>query len=554
MATLELATKRFPKVLKQMQFDALRPGQSEVVWNVIRGYDTLCILPTSGGKSATYQVPTLCVEGKTLIFSPLVALMKDQMESMLRKGLRADQISSGQTPRENSNALSRWQSGQIDFLLVAPERIANDEFLRTMLRHPPTLIVADEVHCVSQWADSFRPQYRILGEFISQVNPPTVLALTATCTPEIERDIREYLYLQDATKIVNYPPRENLEYISYEGKTLEDAFDAALESKLLDGKEPTVIYCGTVKNVEAIYQELKMRIPSKVLMYHGQMKPEQRNHCQSMFMRDECTVMVATNAFGMGVDKPNIRRVIHLDAPGNIEAYAQEAGRGGRDGKPSKCILYFTQKAYQLQQWFIDNKYPAFRFLEQVYKQLQEFETADGNVMITGAECAQKTDMHPMQVDACMNLLISNSIIERITPKDRFAKIKFLTEPSDKTSKNLKKYWDLLNTVSFPDNKGYYEIGLNFLADELKVLPASINAQIKKLEASSEILYEPPFRGKPIKILQPLSAFDKDFLVNRRSQLHLKLKQMKDYARTPDDKKQDFLQDYFLQLNGVKNG
>lgn len=541
--------------LRKLGFTMLREGQDKIIESLMIGDDTIGILPTSGGKSACYQIPGLCKGYKVLIFSPLVALMKDQMESMLRRGLKADQISSGQTPRENISSLNRWSQDLIQFLLVSPERMGSTEFQETMLKFPPDLLVVDEAHCVSQWADSFRPNYRMIGSFIETYNPKQVLAITATCTKEIEADIRNYLKLEHATRVLSFPVRENLHLSSRVVDCFDDAVLEAVSTIRKDPTQPTIIYCATVKNVTAVYDYLcRIGYGEKSGMYHGQLPPDQRNSVQTMFMHNKISIMVATNAFGMGVDKPNIRRVIHLDIPNSIESLSQETGRAGRDGLDSYCISYYYDQALSLQEWFIENKYPEEKYIREIYKAFPRYKKGN-SIEVTGSTLAKDLGLNSGVVDSCMNLLISNEIIERENAEDKTTTIKLESNKEDvvlKLSSQKQRFYaklvDALHSMTITTTDTF-SVPIMGLSEVMMETMTTLKNNLKALTEAGVIDYQAPFTGKPFKVLQTLDNFDFKLLALRRATSFRKLKELTQYYFIDDAIKQKFMQDYFTAIN-----
>ena len=344
-SSLSKGFENLPTVLNELGYDDLKEGQDSAVMNLMMKRDTICVMPTGFGKSAIYIVPTRAVGWKCLIFSPLVSLMKDQVESLWAKKYSAGQISSGQSNSENNQTIMDWENGELQFLLVAPERLQNDRFVKLMTDNKPDMIVVDEAHCISQWAHSFRPDYLKIGDFVKALRPDVVLALTATLTNDMETDVRDALTITEASKIVFYPKRENLVF-----KHKQYSLDL-LRYTLNDLEGSTIVYCSTKKRTHELYDTLKGNIEGDCLVYNGGMTADERTTNQNLFMSNSVKVMFATNAFGMGVDKPDIRSVIHVDIPGSIEQYVQEVGRAGRDGKISNCIYMEDDRSINTQLW-----------------------------------------------------------------------------------------------------------------------------------------------------------------------------------------------------------
>lgn len=332
-------------------YDAFRPGQSNVIENVLNRNDTLVIMPTGGGKSLCYQIPALCLDGTTIVISPLISLMKDQVDMLVSSGIQAAFINSSLSFEEVQNVMYRVRSGQIKLLYIAPERLENERFCQELAQIQVPILAIDEAHCISQWGHDFRPSYRTIQKLLTLwENKPTILALTATATNEVGQDIRELLSIeQDSTFITGFE-RDNLKFSVLLGENKEAFIKSFIKN---NANEAGIIYASTRKSVESVY-ELLARAGVKVAKYHGGMAEEDRTYEQNRFLNDEVQMMIATNAFGMGINKTNVRFVLHYNMPRNIESYYQEAGRAGRDGLPSECILLYASADEQTQRFLID--------------------------------------------------------------------------------------------------------------------------------------------------------------------------------------------------------
>jgi ATP-dependent DNA helicase RecQ len=337
---------------------AFRPGQELTIGNVLDGCDTLAIMPTGGGKSLCYQLPALELPGTTLIVSPLIALMKDQHDKLEVLGVEVLRLDSTLGPREEHAALARLMEPRPCIAYVTPERLGDAGFRSSLARVKVALFVVDEAHCISQWGHDFRPAYLGLGQAITELGHPTVLALTATAPPRVKDDILAQLDVRDAAVVDVGLHRPNLRYHVLRAST-ERKKRAVLVRLLEKYQGCGIIYAATVKNVESIAGFLEKN-GIAAGKYHGRMRARERERAQQAFM-DESNprVMVATNAFGLGVDKQDLRFVIHYNFPGSLEAYYQEAGRAGRDGHPASCVLLYQPDDKRIQSFFLGGRYPT---------------------------------------------------------------------------------------------------------------------------------------------------------------------------------------------------
>lgn len=332
--------------------DSFRDGQENIIDNISNGNDALCIMPTGGGKSICYQIPALMSDGIAIVISPLISLMKDQVTSLNQNGIRAAYINSTLTSAQQSRAIYNAMRGEYKLIYVASERLEVPAFLNLCNSIKISLIAVDEAHCVSQWGHDFRPSYLKIADFISKLdNRPVISAFTATATDAVKRDILNLLGLKNPYQITTGFDRKNLFFaVKRPQRKQKELLAIVSEHKNQSG----IIYCATRKNVEKVSDFLNDN-GYRSLIYHAGLNSEIRNRNQEDFINDRCNLIVATNAFGMGIDKPDVRFVVHYNMPKNLENYYQEAGRAGRDGENSDCILLYSPADVHTQRFFIEN-------------------------------------------------------------------------------------------------------------------------------------------------------------------------------------------------------
>lgn len=337
----------------RFQLADFRPRQRAIVEDVLAGLDTVCVMPTGAGKSLCFQLPAVMRGGLTIVISPLISLMADQVRQLKQLGIPALILNSTQTPQEQRTIIRQIVNGFEGLLYVAPERFAAPAFQWLAQRIKPRLFVVDEAHCISSWGHDFRPDYMRLAEARVQMGNPPCFAVTATATPQVRRDIVERLRLRDPRVHVTGFDRPNLNYTVHD-YTDEARKDAALIEFVRKKNGSGIIYCSTRKKTEAVCALLEERLPGRVIVqYHGGMELPERHNSQNLFMKAQEAIAVATNAFGMGINKPNIRFVVHYNIPGSLEAYYQEAGRAGRDGVTAECRLLYLARDRRTQEFFI---------------------------------------------------------------------------------------------------------------------------------------------------------------------------------------------------------
>ncbi len=336
------------------RLDGFRPHQREIITDVLAGHDVVCVMPTGAGKSLCFQLPALVLRGLTLVVSPLIALMADQVQQLRALNVPVLFLNSSQPSSEQKAVLAQLHRGFSGLLYVAPERFSAPSFQRLLPSLHPSLFVVDEAHCLSFWGHDFRPEYMRLAEIREALGTPVTAALTATATPQVRDDIVSFLKLRSPKLHVTGFDRPNLRYASRYFRADAEK-DPALIHGLAASSGTGIVYSATRRTVEELTAYLQQELAGRVVCgYHAGMPQQERKRSQDRFMQEKGAVIVATNAFGMGINKPDIRFVVHYNLPGSVEAYYQEAGRAGRDGKTADCVLYHSPRDLAIQEFFID--------------------------------------------------------------------------------------------------------------------------------------------------------------------------------------------------------
>jgi ATP-dependent DNA helicase RecQ len=386
----------------------LRDGQQRVIDSVLDGKDTLAIMPTGSGKSLCYQIPARMLEGMTIVVSPLISLMKDQLGKLQEMGIRAVQVNSSLSTDEEREALEAIASGACEIVFCTPERLAVADFVEALKKVKLDMVVVDEAHCISQWGHDFRPAYIEMAASIAALGGPPVLALTATATEDVIEDIGKQLGRPRINVINTGIYRPNLHYRVIQVTNAQERH-AQAKRLVRETAGVGIVYAATVKAAEELYQLLE-EAGESVTLYHGQLRAAERKANQDLFMEGGRRVMVATNAFGMGIDKPDTRFVIHLQIPANLEAYYQESGRAGRDGKDAQCTLLFLQDDKRVQQFFLVKHYPGANDIKAVYEAVREL--ADTGP-VTTERVEGKLGEQESRLKVCLKLLKDGRLLRQ---------------------------------------------------------------------------------------------------------------------------------------------
>ena len=397
---------------KYFGFREFLDAQEEVIAAITGGADALVVMPTGGGKSLCYQLPALLLEGTTIVVSPLIALMKDQVDALQRRGISATLINSTLSPSEQQERIRALARGEFKLVYIAPERFRSRSFLEALGQSTIALFAVDEAHCLSMWGHDFRPDYFRLGQVLETLGRPQVAAFTATATPEVRRDILTHLALREPREFVAGFARPNLKLLITH--VANEAEKYGRLNVLIREHKTGIVYCSTRKRVEAVAETLQLANISSIL-YHGGMNDEEREKAQNEFMQGRRDIVVATNAFGMGIDRADIRFVVHFDVPGSVEAYYQEAGRAGRDGEAATCELLFNHADTRVQEFFIEGSNPPLEFIAQTYEMLRREADPKNELQISIKEMALRLgdERSDMMVGSSLHVLDREGYIDR---------------------------------------------------------------------------------------------------------------------------------------------
>jgi ATP-dependent DNA helicase RecQ len=514
-------------------FREFRPGQRPIIDSVIGGRDTLAIMPTGQGKSLCYQLPALVMPGVTLVVSPLIALMKDQVDGLLDRGIPATFINSTLDPETQRDRLDGMRFGRYKLVYVAPERFRSQAFVQAMREAQISLVAIDEAHCLSQWGHDFRPDYLKLGPALEALGRPQILAATATATQEVRDDIVRQLNLRDPGVFVSGFDRPNLRYM-----VRNTPNEAAKLEKLAQivgwASGGGIVYCATRKNVEKVAEFLSQH-EQGVVAYHAGLDEAGRTAAQDRFMSGRARIAVATNAFGMGIDRSDIRFVVHYDIPGTIEAYYQEAGRAGRDGRLSYCILLFQEADRYLQEFFIEGSSPGSDVIQAVYDVL--LAEGEDQVFLSQVEIARRLPrkVNDMAIGTCLNVLERIGVIERLTRQDNLATLSMLpwAQAHVKGKLQVQVLQGLKDRFGGQLQDGV-AFDLDWLAQQTSLSREQVHQALKSLAEKGVATYMPPFHGRGVAIKQRTDlrqhGFDTGFWATKRQREMNRLERMFGYA------------------------
>ena len=533
---------------------SFRPGQKEVISAIMDGDDCLCIMPTGGGKSLCYQLPAIARPGVVLVVSPLIALMKDQVDSLTSLGLRATLINSSLETAEQHRRIDQMRAGQFDLVYIAPERLRNLRFLAAVESIEVQLLAVDEAHCISQWGHDFRPDYARLGGFRDQLGWPQTVALTATATHAVREDVVKQLQFRDPKTFVTGFARPNLRFEVTPTPSRVDKNERLLQF-MNQTPGAGIIYVSARKRCEELVQLLEPELDRKVDFYHAGLGPDDRRKIQEDFMTGDTEIIVATNAFGMGINKSDLRFVVHFNMPGSLEAYYQEAGRAGRDGKPSRCQLLFTESDRYIQEFFIENAYPSRSTVARVYRYLCELD--EDPIEITQTELKERLSLEigGEGIGACEQLLEKCGALERLLTRENLASVRLdsdapsLLDLLPKEARSRRATAQAIDGIL--DGQRFHRVffPLERLANAAGLSRNAVLRALRELNKLTSFDYVPPFRGRAIHMLnrgRPFEELEIDFatLEKRKANEMAKLECVIQYARTHSCRQCQILQ-YF---------
>jgi ATP-dependent DNA helicase RecQ len=560
---MSTANYDFDSALERFGLQSFRPGQREVISSIVEGNDCLCVMPTGGGKSLCYQLPSIFRPGLTIVVSPLIALMKDQVDSLGQKGIPAALINSTLSAGEQTERLQDVAAGKYQLVYVAPERLRNTRFLDAIRATPIQLLAIDEAHCISQWGHDFRPDYAKLGRFREWLGGVQTVALTATATARVRDDIVEVLGLKKPKQFMSGFARPNLHFGVVQKANDRDK-DEELGNFLKTQDGAGIIYAATRKRCESLVEWISEKLKISVGAYHAGLMMDQRKAIQERFMSNQLRVIVATNAFGMGIDKSDLRFVIHYNIPGSLEAYYQEAGRAGRDGADSQCVLFYSFQDRYIQEFFIENNYPPREVIQSVYEFLLKREEDPIEMTLEEIRDALGLSISPEGIGSSLQILARTGVLDRLESGGGLAAVRIdsdlptLIELLPKEAKVRRKVLRVVERAVGDRRGELVYLHPRYLLQQTDMEREALARTLRELCKLQEFDYVPPFRGRAVHFLRKDVPFDKltiDFesLRRRKEAEYDRLNQVIRYAQSPLCRQATILE-YFGDTSAQKCG
>ncbi len=529
-------------------FSEFRSGQEEIIQSIINGNNVLAVLPTGGGKSLCYQIPAILGESFSIVISPLIALMKDQVDSLNKNEIISAYINSTMDFREVEQVFRDLESKKLKLLYISPEKLENIQFAERIKTLNPKYIFVDEAHCISEWGHSFRPSYRKIIEFAESIGNKNISAFTATAVPEVRRDIVEHFNFNNPRVFIKGFKRENLRLnVLRTNRKKEKVLELVSNNRL-----PAVIYTSTRKGAEELSEFLNFNNHSAAF-YHAGLHPEQRRMIQDDFMSDRVKIICATNAFGMGVDKSDIRLLIHYNIPASLENYYQEIGRAGRDGKTAKVFLLYEDRDYHIQEYFINNSYPTIDEIKIVYNSICNSSkiavgsSLDKRILLNNNVINLLTNnkINQTKMNSALSVLDANDLVDFSSNNISYSFVQILFNKEDlrtfieKFARDVNK--DLLIQLLRDFSESIFlqkkKIDISILASKLSVNQKEIIESLKRLAIAGVIEYSAPTDKPSIKLIGERIApnslrIDVEHFNNLKENAKLKLNLMRNFAFT----------------------
>jgi ATP-dependent DNA helicase RecQ len=533
----------FEIALSKFGLQSFRPGQREVIESIVAGHDCMCVMPTGGGKSLCYQLPSVIRPGLTIVVSPLIALMKDQVDGLGKRGIPAALINSTLSQSEQQQRLQDVAAGKYQLVYVAPERLRNNRFLEAIRATPIQLLAIDEAHCISQWGHDFRPDYARIGRFREWLGGVQTVALTATATPRVRDDIVQVLGLRKPKQFMSGFARPNLHF-GVVTRPNDREKDEELEGFLRGMHGSGIIYAATRKRCEALVEWIGKKLKISVGAYHAGLMPDQRRVIQERFMKNELRIIVATNAFGMGIDKPDLRFVIHFNMPGSLEAYYQEAGRAGRDGEQSVCVMLYSFQDRHIQEFFIDNNYPPKELIAKTYDFLAAREEDPIELTLEEIRDALGESVSPEAIGSSLAVLGRTGVLERLEMGGGLAMVRIdsqlptLVDLLPREARVQRKVLRVIERIVGDRRGEQVFVHPRWLLQATELEREPLNRALRELCKLDGVDYVPPFRGRAIHFLRRGLSFNEleiDFeaIDKLKKAEYDRLNQVVNYAQSP---------------------